>query len=59
MRPLNEILQSLKEKYGYTDREIAELSRQLDLIVKVSYTDYTEQKRLAEKHICGKQHIKE
>lgn len=48
MRPLNEILQSLKEKYGYTDQEIDALSRKLDLIADFAIMAYEKQKRLSD-----------
>jgi len=57
MRPLNEILQSLKDKYGYTDQEIHELSLNLDQITELSYMAFIEQKRLSEKNNFDKQNI--
>ena len=48
MRSLDEILRSLKEKYGYTEQEINELSRNLDQVTELSYMAFREQKRLSE-----------
>jgi len=47
MRPLNEIIQSLKEKYGYTEQEIDALSQKLDKIIEFALMD-NEQKRLSD-----------
>lgn len=57
MRSLNEILHSLQRKYGYTDREINELSENLDQFSELSYMAFEKQKRLSEKIHCDKQDI--
>lgn|GEM_PF-1568469 len=57
MRPLNEILQSLKANYGYTEQEIDVLSRELDQISKVSYMAFKKEKRLSQKSQYGKSNI--
>ncbi len=57
MRALNEILRSLKEKHGYTDQEISELSQKLDQFSELSYMAFEKQKRLSEKNHCDKQDI--
>lgn len=48
MRPLNEILQSLKDNYGYTEQEIDALSQTLDQITELSYMSLLEQKGLSD-----------
>ncbi len=57
MRSLNEILHSLQRKYGYTDREINQLSENLDQFSELSYMAFEKQKRLSEKTHCDKQDI--
>ena len=49
MRPLDEILCSLKEKHGYTDQEISELSQNLDHFTELSYMAFREQKKIVRK----------
>lgn len=58
MRPLNEILQSLKEKYGYTEQEIDALIPNILHFSELSYKAYAEQKRLSENVSCDTPNIK-
>ena len=57
MRSLDEILHSLREKHGYSDQEITELSRNLDRFAELSYMAFREQKRLSENNRYDKQSI--
>lgn len=59
MRPLNEILQSLKENYGFTEQEIDVLTSKILHFSELSLKAYAEQKRLSENFSCGTPNIKE
>jgi len=57
MRPLNEILQTLREKHGYTEQRTDQLSRELKQFAELSYMAYMKQKRLSDKKYCDKSDI--
>ena len=48
MRPLNEILQALQEKYGYSEQKLDALSQKLDKIIEFTFMNSENEKRLSD-----------